>query len=100
MGKGKYVRWMRGHVVVAARDHNWQKQQCDPFPKIHRRWQGRFEMKRCFHFAILWNGNGNTFVASLDMNAMVTGNAGGGWTCYGSALSPDPVQAKSQAEAF
>ncbi len=31
---------------------------------------------------------------------MMAGNAGGGWTCYESALSPDPAQAKSQAKAF
>ena len=62
MVKGKYVRWMRGHIVVAARDHNWQKQQCDPFPKIDHRWQGRLEMETCFCSAILGNGNGNTFL--------------------------------------
>jgi hypothetical protein len=53
---------MRGHIVVAARDHNWQKQQCDPFPKIDCRQQGRLEMETCFCFAILGNGNGNTFL--------------------------------------
>ncbi len=31
---------------------------------------------------------------------MVAGNTGGGWTCYESALSPDPAQAKLQAKAF
>jgi hypothetical protein len=42
----------------------------------------------------------HVFVASLDLDAMVAGNAGGGRTCYESALSPDPAQAKLQAEAF
>jgi hypothetical protein len=42
----------------------------------------------------------NISVASLDLDAMVAGNAGGGWTCYESALSPDPAQAKLQAEDF
>ncbi len=46
---------------MAARDHNWQKQQCDPFPTINHRQQGRLEMETCFRFAILGNGNGNMF---------------------------------------
>jgi hypothetical protein len=62
MVKGKYVRWMRGHVVVAARNHNWQKQLCDPFPKIDRRWQGRLEMEIFFCFAILGNRDVNMFL--------------------------------------
>jgi hypothetical protein len=38
-----------------------KKQQYDPFPKINCRQQDRLEMETCFHFAILGNGNGNTF---------------------------------------
>jgi hypothetical protein len=38
-----------------------KKQQYDPFSKIDHRQQGRLEMKMCFRFAILGNGNGNSF---------------------------------------
>jgi hypothetical protein len=38
-----------------------KKEQCDPFPKIDRRQQGRLETETCFHFAIPGNGNGIMF---------------------------------------
>jgi hypothetical protein len=78
-----------------------KKQQCDPFPKIDRRQQGRLENRNVFTFHNPWKWKWKHIsIASLDLGTMVVGNAGGGWTCYESGLFPDPAQAKLQTKDF